>query len=289
MDCITPGLPVHHQLLEFTQTHVHWVGDAIQPSHPLLSPSPPVFNLSNITVFSNDSVLCIRWPKYWSFGFSISPSNEYSGLISFRMNWLDLLAVQGTLKSLLQQHSSKASIMNSSNFSWGFSTEGLFCLIASYYYCFAHINTAFASKDRLCVESSLPTLRSDILWLVAVKILISSPDTEFPLWIPTVVKSMSGTNVGGIERHLKGIFFFFNLMTTMDCNSSWFPLCSGYQGTQTQICVTSLTSVQDFPSFISTLYVFSLLSSAASLSFLEPWYTDLLSEQLTQLSLLTED
>ena len=116
----------------------------------------------------------------------------------------------------------------------------------------------------------MPTLRSDILWLVAVKILISSPDTEFPLWIPTVVKSMSGTNVGGIERHLKGIFFFFNLMTTMDCNSSWFPLCSGYQGTQTQICVTSLTSMQDFPSFISTLYVFSLLSSAASLSFLEP-------------------
>ena len=100
MDCSMPGLPVHHQLPEFTQTHVHQVGDAIQPSHPLSSPSPPTFNLfQHPRVFSNESALCIRWPKYWSFSFSISPSNEYSGLISFRMDWLDLLAVQGTLKS----------------------------------------------------------------------------------------------------------------------------------------------------------------------------------------------
>ena len=90
MDCSTPGLPVHHELPEFTQTHVHLVGDAIQPSHPLSSPSPPAFNLSQHSVFSNESVLCIRWPKYWSFSFSISPSNEYSGQISFRMDWLDL-------------------------------------------------------------------------------------------------------------------------------------------------------------------------------------------------------
>ena len=110
-DCTTPGLPVHHQLPELAQTHFHWVDDAIQPSHPLLSPSPPTYNLSHIRVFSNESVLCIRWPKYWSFSFSISPFNEYSGLISFRMDWLDLLAVQGTLKSLLQHHSSKASIL----------------------------------------------------------------------------------------------------------------------------------------------------------------------------------
>ena len=104
MDCSTPGFPVHHQLPELTQTHVHRVGDAIQPSHPLSSPSPPA-----IRVFSKESVLCIKWPKYWSF--SISPSNEYSGLISFRTDWFDLLAVQGTLKSLLQHHSSKASIL----------------------------------------------------------------------------------------------------------------------------------------------------------------------------------
>ena len=110
-NCSTPGLPVHYQLPEFTQTHVHWFGDAIQPSHPLSCPSPPAFNLSIIRVFSNESALHIRWPKYWSFSFSISPSSVYSGLISFRMDWLDLAAVQGTLKSLLQQHSSKASIL----------------------------------------------------------------------------------------------------------------------------------------------------------------------------------
>ena len=111
MDCSMRDLPVHHQLLEFTQTHVHRVSDAIQPSNPLLSPSPPPSTGSSIRVFSNESVLHIRWPKYWSFSFSISPSNEHSGLISFRMDWLDLLSVQGTLKSLLQHHSSKASIL----------------------------------------------------------------------------------------------------------------------------------------------------------------------------------
>ena len=111
MNHSTPGLPVHHQLPEFTQTHVHRVGDAIQPSHPLLSPSPPAPNPSSIRVFSNESTLRMRWPKYWSFSFSISPSKEHPGLISFRMDWLDLLAVEGTLKSLLQHHSSKTSIL----------------------------------------------------------------------------------------------------------------------------------------------------------------------------------
>ena len=111
-----PGLPVHHQLPKSTQTHVHRVGDAIQPSHPLSSPSPTALKLSQIRVFSNEAVLCIRWPKYWSFSFNISPSNEHPGLISFRRDWLDLLAVQGTLKSLLQHHSSKASILQRSAF-----------------------------------------------------------------------------------------------------------------------------------------------------------------------------
>ena len=112
----TPGLPVHHQLPEFTQTHAHRVGDAIQPSHPLSSPSPPAPNPSSIRVFSSESTLCMKWPKYWSFSFSISPSNEHPGLIFFRIDWLDLLAVQGTLKSLLQHHSSKASIFRCSAF-----------------------------------------------------------------------------------------------------------------------------------------------------------------------------
>ena len=96
MNRSTPGLPVHHHLPEFTQTHVHRVGDAIQPSHPLSSPSPPAPNPSQ-----HESTLHMRWPKYWSFSFSIIPSKEIPGLISFVMDWLDLLAVQGNLKSLL--------------------------------------------------------------------------------------------------------------------------------------------------------------------------------------------
>ena len=106
MDCSTPGFPVHHQLPEVIQTHVHWVSDTIQPSHPLLSFSTPVFNLSHTRVFSNESVLHVRWSNYWTFSFSISTSNEYSGLISFRIDWLDLLAVQGTLQSILINYTS---------------------------------------------------------------------------------------------------------------------------------------------------------------------------------------
>ena len=116
MDCSVPDLPVHHEFPELAQAHVHQVGDAIQLSHPLSSPSPPAFNLSSIRVFSNESAVCITWPKYWSFSFNISPSNEHSGLISFRMDWLDLLAVQGTLKCLLQHHSSEASFLRCSAF-----------------------------------------------------------------------------------------------------------------------------------------------------------------------------
>ena len=116
MNRSTPGLPVHHQLPEFNETHVHRVSDAIQPSHPLLPSSSPAPNPSQHQVFSNESALHMRWPKYWSFSFSISPSNEHPGMISFRMDWLDLLAVQGTLRSLLQHHSSKASIVRHSAF-----------------------------------------------------------------------------------------------------------------------------------------------------------------------------
>ena len=131
MDCSMPGFPVLHCLPEFAQTHVHWFADTIQPSlkrmfidllipsshlivcHPLLL-LPSIF--PSIRVFSSESVLLIKWPKYWSFSFSISPSNESSGLISFRMDWFDLLAVQGTLKTLLQNHSLKASILQYSAF-----------------------------------------------------------------------------------------------------------------------------------------------------------------------------
>ena len=112
MDCSAPGLSVLHYFLEFAQTHVHSVGDAIQPSHPLSPPSPPIF--PSIRIFSNKSAIHIRWPKHGSF--SISPSNEYSGLISFRIDWFDFLAVQRTLKSLLQYHNLKASILWQSAF-----------------------------------------------------------------------------------------------------------------------------------------------------------------------------
>ena len=113
MDCSTPGFPVHHNSWSLLK-HVHLVGDVTQPSHPPSSPSPSAFNLSQHQGLSNESVLCITWPKYWSFSFSISPSNEYSRRIPFRMDCFDLFAVQGTLKSLLQYHSSKASILRCS-------------------------------------------------------------------------------------------------------------------------------------------------------------------------------
>ena len=145
MDCSAPGFHVHHQLPKLAQTHVHQVGDAIQPSHPLLSPSPPVFNLSQNQVFPNESVLRIRWPKYWSFSFSISPSNECSGLISFRIDWWDLLAVQGTLKSLFQHHSSKALILCFSAF---------FIVQLSHPYMTTGKNHSFDKMD-LCQQSKV--------------------------------------------------------------------------------------------------------------------------------------
>ena len=111
MDCNASGFPVHHHLLELTQTHVHRVGDAIQPSHPLWPTSPPALSLSQHQGLSNEPALHIRWPKYWIFSFSISSSNEYSGFIFFRIDWFDFLTIKVTLKSLFQHHSLKVSIL----------------------------------------------------------------------------------------------------------------------------------------------------------------------------------
>ena len=116
MDCSTPAFPIFQQLLEHAQTHVHWVGNAIQLSHSLLSPTPSAFSLSQHQDLFQWVSSCIMWAKYWSFSFSISPSDEYSGLISFRIDYFDLLALQGTLKSLLQHHNSKALILQHSAF-----------------------------------------------------------------------------------------------------------------------------------------------------------------------------
>ena len=143
----TPGLPVHHQLPESTQTHVHCVSDAIQPSHPLLSPSSLALNFSQHQGLSNESALHIRWRKYWSFSLNISPFNEHQGLISFRMDWLDLLEVQGTLKSLLQYHSSKASALQCSAF---------FVVQLSHPYMTAGKTIALTRKD-LCWQRNVAT------------------------------------------------------------------------------------------------------------------------------------
>ena len=184
MACSTLGFPVHHQLLSLAEAHVHWVGDAIQPSHPLSSPSPPAFNLS-IRVFSNESVLCIRWPKHWNFSFSISPSNEYSGLTSFRMDWLDLLAVQGTLKSLLQHHSSKASVLWRSVFfivqlSHPYLTTGKTIALTRRTFIGKVMSLLFNMLSRLVITFLPRSKHLFILWLQSPSAVILEPPPPPP-------------------------------------------------------------------------------------------------------------
>ena len=180
MDRSMPELPVHHQLPEFTQTHVHGVGDAIQPSHPLSSPCPPSSIFPNIRVFSNESALLIRWPKYWSFSFNISPSSEYSGLISFRMDWLDLLAVQGTLKSLLHHHSSKASILRGSAFftvqlSHPYMATGKTIALTRWTFVGKLMSLLFNMLSRLVITFLPRSKRILILWLKSPSAVILEP------------------------------------------------------------------------------------------------------------------
>ena len=192
-----PGLPVHHQLLEFTQTHIHQVGDAIQPSHPLSSPSPPAPNPPSIRVFSNESTLRMRWPKYWSFSFIISPSNEYPGLISFRMDWLDLLAVQGALKSLLQHHSSKASVLQCSAFfivqlSHPYMTTGNTIALTRLTFVGKVISLLFNMLSRLVITFLPRSKRLLISWLQSPSAVILEPPkiksdtvfTDFSIYFP---------------------------------------------------------------------------------------------------------
>ena len=167
MDCSTPGFPVHHQLPEFAQTLVHWVGDAIQSSHPLLSPLllPSVF--PSIRVFSSESVLHIREPKYWSFIFNISPSSEHPGLISFRMDWIDLLAVQATLQILRQHYSSKASVLLHSAFfivqlSYPYMTTGKTIALMRQTFVGKVRSLLFNMLSRLVIAF---LLRSNLLWI----------------------------------------------------------------------------------------------------------------------------
>ena len=184
MGCSTLGFPVHHQLQELAQTNVYQVGDANQPTHPLSFSSslllmPSVF--PSIRVFSNELALCIRWPKYWSFSFSNSPSNEYSGLISFRMNWFDLLAVQGTLKSLLQHHTSKPSILRHSTFfmvqlSHPYITIGKTIALTRWTFVGKVITSLLSNMlSRLVISFLLRNKRLLILWLQSLSAVILKP------------------------------------------------------------------------------------------------------------------
>uniref|UniRef100_A0AC11ED18 Uncharacterized protein n=2 Tax=Ovis aries TaxID=9940 RepID=A0AC11ED18_SHEEP len=180
MDCSTPGFPVCHQLLELAQTNVHQIGDSIQPSHPLLSPSPPAFNLSQHQNLFNESVLRIRWPKYWSFSFSISPSSEYSGLISFKIDWLDFLAVQDTLKSFLQHHSSKALILLCSAFfiiqlSHPYMTTGKTIALTRWTFVGKVISLHFNMLSRLVIAFLPGSKHLLISWLQSPSTVILEP------------------------------------------------------------------------------------------------------------------
>ena len=175
-----PGHSVHHQLPEFTQTHVHRVGDAIQPSHSLSSPSSPTFKLSQHQgpfkwVSSSHPVA-----KYWDFCFSISPSNEYSGLISFRIGWFDLLVVQGTLKSLLQHHSSKASILQCSaffivQFSHPYMTTGKIIALIRWTFVGKVMSLLFNILSKLAITFLPRSKRLLISWLQSPSAVILEP------------------------------------------------------------------------------------------------------------------
>ena len=215
MDCSTPGFPVHHQLLEFAQTRVHWVSDAIQPSHPLSSPSPLPSVFQRIRVFSNESALHIRWPKDWSFSCNISPSNEQSGLISLKMDWLDLLAVQRTLKILLQHHSSKALILRCSAFfivqlSHPYMTTRktipltrqtfvgkVMSLMSLLFNMLSRLVIAFLPRSKHLLISWLQSPSAVILELRKIKsVTVSSPNTFKRLTVPDFYNRMRRISVG---------------------------------------------------------------------------------------------
>ena len=189
MNRSTPGLPVHHQLPEFTQTHVYRVGDAIQPSHPLSSPSPPALNLSQHQGL-------FKWisSSHQVASFSITPSNEHSGLISFRMDWLDLLAVQGTLKSLLQHHSSKASILWCSAFfifqlSHPYMTTGKTIALTRWTFVGKVMSLLFNMLSRWVITFLPRSKRLLISWLQSPSAVILEPRKNkvshcFPIYLP---------------------------------------------------------------------------------------------------------
>ena len=201
MNRSTPGLPVHHQLPEFTQTYIHQVSDAIQPSCPLC----PLFLLPlippSIRVFSNESTLHMSWPKYWNFSFSIIPSKEHPGLISFRMDWVDLLAVQGTLKSLFQHHSSKASILRHSVFftvqlSHPYMTTEKTIALTRWTFVVKVMSLLFNMLSRL-VAAFLPRSKCPLIsWLQSPSAVILEPQKIKSDTVSTVSPSISHEVMG---------------------------------------------------------------------------------------------
>ena len=206
MNRSTPGLPVHHQLPESIQTHVHQVSDAIQPSHPLSSPSPPALNLSQHQGLFKWVSLHIRWPKYWSFSFSISPSNEHPGLI-FRMDWLDLLAVQGTLKRLLQHHSSKASILQGLAFcivqlSHPYMTTGKTIALTRWTFVGKIMSLLFNMLSRLVITFLPRSKHLLISWLQSPSTVILEPRKIKSATVSTVSSSICHEVMGPDFRFL---------------------------------------------------------------------------------------
>ena len=202
MDSSMPGFPVLHRLLELAQTHVRWVSGAIQPSCPLASLLllPSIF--LRIRVFSNEPALRIRWPKYWSFSFSISLSNEYSGLISFRIDWFDLLAAQGTLKSLLQNYSSKASILQLSDFfmvqlSHPYMTTEKTIALTRWTFVGKVMSLLFNMLSRLVIAFLTRSKHLLISWLQSPSAVILEPKTIKSITVSIVSPSICKEVMGG--------------------------------------------------------------------------------------------
>ena len=221
MDCSPPDLPVLYHLPEFAQTYVHRVGDAIQPSHPLLSLSLPAFNLSQHQSLQM-SQFFIGWPKYWSFSFNISPSNEYSGLISFMMDWLDLLAVQGTLKSLFWHHSSKASILRHSAFfivqlSHPYMTTGKSIALTRWTFVDKVVSLLFNMLSRF-VLAFLPRSKWLLIsWLQSPSAVILEPKKIKSVTISIVSPSLRHAVMGPDAMIL--VFWMFSFKPTFSLSS----------------------------------------------------------------------
>ena len=225
MDCSTPGFPVHHQLLELAQTHVHQLSDAIQPPHPLLSPSP-TFNLSQHQGLFQGVSFCIRWRKYWSFNFSISPFNEHSGLISFRMDWFDILAVQGTLKNLLQHHKSKSSILRySAFFIHPYMTTGKTIALTKWTFVGRVMSLLFNMLSRLVIAFLPRSKYLLISWLQSPSAAILEPQKIKSVTVSTISPSIWHKVMGPDAKIL--VFWMLSTSWNRDCRVKEliYPLC----------------------------------------------------------------